>query len=162
MTVPDRMAFARDLGAALAALEPAQRVNDLLRGVLTTEPVARESDEQRLVRSISERVDVASGDAARLLTLARNVQTLLDHASSNEAVELLLELITERERVAGIIRKYAQGTITRASFLSFVAEQRWPESVRRRVTALSPAEIASLATALEESDITELEASFVA
>ena len=160
--VPDRKAFARGLGAALAAPEPAQRVNDLLRDVLTTEPVTWESDEQRLIRSISERVDVASGDAARLLTLARNVQTLLDEASSNDAVELLLELIAERERVLGIIRKHVQGTINRTAFLSFVAEQHWPESVRRRVAALSPADIASLATALDEGDITLLEVSLVA
>lgn len=160
--VPDRMTFARGLGAALTAPEPAQRVNDLLRGVLTTEPLAWESEDQRLVRGISERVDVASGDATRLLTLARNVQSLLDDASSNEAVELLLELIAERERVLRILRKYAEGTLTRTSLLAFVAEQRWPESVRRRVTALSSADIVRLATALEEGDITQLEASLVA
>lgn len=162
MIVPDRVSFARGLGAALAAPDPAQGVNDLLRDVLTTEPVGWESDEQRLVRGISERVDVASGDADRLLPLARNVQALLDDASSNDAVELLLELIAERERVLGILRKYAQGTITQTGFLSFVAEQRWPESVRRRVAALSPADISSLVKALEESDIPQLEAFLIA
>lgn len=160
--VPDRMAFARGLGAALSAPKPAQRVKDLLRGVLTTEPVAWESEDQRLVRGISERMDVASGDAIRLVTLARSVQSLLDNASSNEAVELLLELIAERERVLRILRKYAEGTITRTGFLSFVAEQRWPASVRRCVTALSSADIASLATALQAGDIPQLEASLVA
>jgi len=162
VTVPDRTAFARGLGAALAAPEAAQHVNDLLRGVLTTEPAAWESEEQRLVRSISERVDVASGDVTRLLRLARNIHTLVEDASSNRTVELLLELIAERERVLGIIRKHAQGTITRTGFLSFVAEQRWPESVRRRVAALSQADIASLATALEDGDITKLETSLIA
>ncbi|MCC6930037.1 MAG: hypothetical protein IT359_13725 [Gemmatimonadaceae bacterium] len=136
-------------------------MNDLLRGVLTIDPGVWESDDQRLVRSISERVDVASGDDTRLLTLARDVRSLLDEASSNEAVELLLELIAERERVLGIIRKYAQGEITRTSFLSFVAEQRWPESVRHRMSALSAAGVMSLATALEAGDITQIEASLI-
>lgn len=160
--VPDRMSLARELGAALAAPKPARLVNDLLRGVLTIEPVAWESDEQRLIRSISERVNAAGGDGTRLLMLARDVHSLLEGASSNEAVELLLELIAERERVLGVIRKHVQGTITRTAFLSFVAEQPWPERVRRRMAALSPADIARLATALEEGDVARLEASLVA
>ena len=162
MTVPDRAALARGLGAALAAPEPAQRVNDVLRAVLATEPVASEAAEQRLMRSISERIDVASGDASRLLLLARNIHTLLDAASSNEVVELLLELVAERERVRGILSKYAAGTITRTGFLSFIAEQRWPESVRRRIAALSPGDIQGVVTALDEGDITRLETLIVA
>jgi len=160
--MPDRPTLARGLGAALAAPEPAQRVNDFLRAVLTTEPVAWESDEQRLMRHISERVDVASGDAGRLVSLAQNVQGLLNAASSNEAVELLLELVVERERVLGILRKYAQGTISRTGFLSFVTEQRWPEPVRHRVAALSPADVEGVVTALEQSDIARLESLLVA
>ena len=161
MRVPDRAAFAHGLGAALAAPEPAQRVHDLLYSVLTAEPAAWESDEQRLVRTISERVDVANGDTTRLLALARNVQVLLDNASSLETVALLLEFIAERERLVGILRKYVQGMISRAGFLSFVTEQRWPESVRHRVTALSAADIVDLTTALEQSDIAQLETALV-
>ncbi len=162
MTVPDRVGLARGLGAALAAPEPAQRVNDVLRAVLTTEPVASESDEQRLMRSVSERIDVASGDASRLVLLARNVHALLDAASSNDVVEVLLELVAERERVLGILRKYAAGTITRTGFLSFIAEQRWPESVRRCIAALSPGDIEGVVNALDEGDITRLETLIVA
>jgi hypothetical protein len=145
------------LGAALAAPEPAERVNDFLRAVLRTEPVALESTEQRLMRRISERIDVASGDASRLVLLARNVQALLDAASSNDVVELLLELVAERERVLGILRKYAAGLITRTGFLSFIADQRWPESVRRRIATLSLDDIDAVMNALDECDITRLE-----
>ncbi|MFN2637434.1 MAG: hypothetical protein ABR585_10440 [Gemmatimonadaceae bacterium] len=155
--MPHRSTFARGLGAALAAPEPAHRVKDLLRAVLTTEPVAWESDEQRLMHHVSERVDVASGDPGRLVSLAQNVQGLLKTASSNDSVELLLELVAERERVLGILRKYAQGTISRTAFLSFLAEQHWPELVRHRVAALSPADIEGLMTALEQSNIARLE-----
>jgi hypothetical protein len=162
VTVPDRVALARGLGAALAAPEPAQRVNDVLRAVLTTEPVSLESDEQRLMRSISERIDVASGDASRLVLLARNVHALLDAASSNDVVELLFELVAERERVLGVLRKYAAAAITRTGFLSFIAEQRWPESVRRRIAALSPSDIEGVVNALQEGDITRLETLIVA
>jgi hypothetical protein len=156
------MTFAHGLGAALAAPEPTQQVNDFLRRVLMTEAPAWESDEQRLVRGVSERVDAVSGDASRLLDLARDVHHLLEDASSNEGIRLLLELIAERERVLGVLRKYVQGTITRTGFLSFVAEQHWPEIVRRRVAALSAADVASLVRALEEADIAQLEALLVA
>ena len=158
MTMPDRVTFARGLGAALAAPEPAQGVNDFLRAVLTTEPVVWESAEQRLMRSITERIDVASGDAARLVRLARNVQALLEAASSNEVVELLLELVAERERVHDIFRKYANGTITRTGFLSFIAEQRWPENLRRHIAALSAKDTEAVVHALDEGDIERLEA----
>lgn len=161
MTLPDRMSFARGLGAALAASEPVQRVNDLLRRVLTTEPGAWESNEQRLVRGVSERVDAVSGDADRLLVLARDVRHLLEDASSDDAVEFLLELTAERERVVGVIRKYAEGTISRSGFLSFVGEQRWPEVIRRRVAVLTAADLTDLMTALEEADVAQLEALLV-
>ncbi len=158
MMTPDRATLARDLGMALATPKPAERINALLRAVLTAEPVASEPKEQRLMRSISERLDVASGEANRLLPLAQNVQALLDAACSNEAVELLVELIAERERVLDVLRKYAQGMITRTSFLSFIAEQRWPERVRQRIIMLSPTEIESMTKALEERNMMYLEA----
>ena len=157
MTLPDRMHFAQGLGAALAAPKPAQRVSDLLRRVLTTEPDTWESEEQRLVRATSERMDVASGDTERLLLLARGIRHLLSEASSNHAVELLLELTVERERVMGVICKHAEGTIGRTSFLSFIGEQRWPDLLRRRVAALTMAELADLRTALEEVNVAQLE-----
>lgn len=156
--MPNRAMFARGLGAALAAPKPAQSVNDFLRAVLTTEPVAWESDEQRLMRSISERIDVASGDPARLVPLSRNMLALLEVASSNEVVELLLELVAERERMHAIFGKYANGVITRTGFLSFIAEQRWPESLRRHIAALSSKDMESLVHALDEGDISRLEA----
>lgn len=157
MSVPDRKSFAGRLEAALLAPQPAQRVSSVIGEVLTEEPSVTESEDQRLVRRISERVDVASADSARLLRLARDVQDLLDGTSSAEAVERLLELVAERARVLEIARKHAQGAITRTSFLSFVAEQRWPESVRRRMAALSPADLASLVAALEGNEIARLE-----
>lgn len=157
MTPPDRMSFARGLGAALAAPEPVQRVNHLLRDVLTPEPAAWESDEQRLVRGIAERIDTASGDTKRLLVLARDVEHLLEEASSNHGVNLLLELIAERQRALTVMRKYAEGTISRTSFLSYIGEQRWPDSVRRRMAEVSAADLPNVISALEQSDIMQLE-----
>lgn len=162
MTLSDRTSFSHSLEAALAASEPVQRVNDLLRRVLALEPVPWESDEQRLVRGVAERIDTASGDANRLVVLARDVEHLLDQASSNDSVEILLELIAERQRVMIVMRKYAEGTISRTSLLSFVGEQRWPDSVRRRVAELSADDLANVMKALEESDIVQLEKILIA
>jgi hypothetical protein len=159
--LPDRVTLAHNLGAALAAPESAQRVNDL-RAVLTTEAVALESDEQRLMRNVSERVDIASGTASRLVPLARSVHALLDAASSNDMVRLLLELVAERERLVGILLTHVKGTTTQTSFQSFVAEQRWPESVRRRIASLSLRDIEDLMNALNEGDIARLEGLIVA
>jgi len=150
------------LEAALAASEPVQQVSELLLRVLTLERIAWESDEQRLLRGIAERIDTASGDARRLIVLARDVEHLLDQASSNDDVELLLELIAERQRVLIVMRKYTEGTISRTSFLSFAGEQRWPESVRRRVIELSEADLPNVMKALEKSDIKELKKIFTA
>ena len=103
--LPDRRTFAQSVGAALDAPEAVRRVNDVLRAVLTTEPIALESDEQRLVRRISERMDGTSGDATRLIELARNIHALVVDASSLDTIELLLEFIADRERVLDVLRK---------------------------------------------------------
>jgi hypothetical protein len=157
VTLPDWKAFAHDLGAALAAPEPEQRLNDLLFRVLATEPSGWESDEQRLVRVIAGRVDAADAGSMRRLALARNVQALLDNASSIDAVVLLLELVAERERVLGVLHKHLHGTVSRTGLLSFIAEQRWPESVRQRVAALTESDIAGLLSSLEMNNIGQLE-----
>ena len=81
---------------------------------------------------------------------------------SNEVVRILLELVAERERLLGILRTYAKGTITQTGFLSFVAEQRWPDRVRRRIASLSPSDIEDLVNALDEGDIARLEGLIVA
>lgn len=162
MRIPGRAELASDLRAALSSPEPAKRVTALLRQLLATEPSMSHSEEQQLVRRIGERVDVAAGDDARLLAVARDVQTLLEGASSPEAVELLLELMAERERVSAVLRKYARGTISRTSFLSYLGEQRWPERIRRRVAVLSPNDVAELVRALEVGSSAQLEELLIA
>lgn len=157
MMLPDRISFSQELGAALVAPKPVQRVNELLRCFLTTAPAPWESDDQRLLRTIVERLDTASGDPGRLLILAQDVKQLLDRASSSDQVELLLELFAERQRVLGVMRKHATGAITRAGFLSFIGEQRWSDVVRRRMAALSSVEFANVMDALEGSDVMRLE-----
>ncbi len=157
MTLPDPMFFSHGLGAALATPEPAQRVNELVRRVLTTEPAAWESDGHRLLRVIAERLDTVSEDPRRLLVLAQDVKHLIDHASSNDQIELLLELLAERERVLGVMRKYTEGVISRTGFLSFIREQRWPDVIRGRMAALSEIEFASVMKSLEQCDVIQLE-----
>jgi hypothetical protein len=124
---------------------------------LTIDPSPWEANEQRLVRAIAERVDTTSGDAERLIGLAGDVAQLLDEASSNEEVERLLELVAERQRALTVVRKYIEGMISRTSFLSFVTEQRWSDPIRRRVAALSEADLRSLVSALEHVDVPRIE-----
>lgn len=162
MTIPGRAELASDLRAALCSAEPAKRVTALLRQLLATEPSMWQSEEQQLVRRIGERVDVVAGDEARLLALAHDVQALLEGASSSEAVELLLELTAERERVSSVLRKYARGTISRTRFLSYLGEQRWPDRIRRRVAALSPNDVAELVRTLEVGSSAQLEELLIA
>lgn len=61
-----------------------------------------------------------------------------------------------------VMRKYAEGSISRTGFLSFVGEQRWPDAVRRRVAELSAEDVANVMKALEESDIRQLEKILIA
>jgi hypothetical protein len=156
--MPDRTSFADSLALALAAAKPAQEVNELLRRVLMSEPSDWQSDEQHLVRRISERIDAVAGHEERVLVLARDVQRLLEGASSTHAVTLLLDLIVDRERSLAVLQKYDQDTISRTSLLSFVAEQHWPDAVRHRIIALTPPEFRILIAALAETDIEQLEA----
>ncbi len=156
MNVSDLFSFADDLGAALAAPQPAQRVNELIRGVLIDDS-EWESDEQRLIHSISERLDMVSSDSRKLLILASDVLALIGEASSSERIEMLLELIADRQRSAEVMRKYAQGIISRTGYLAFLSEQRWPEAVRVRMTALSESDLIRLTHALERLEVGQLE-----
>lgn len=114
-----------------------------------------------MLRAVSERIDTACGESSELLPLAQNMQLLLEAASSNEVVELLSEMVAERKRVVAVLSKHLQGTIARVAFLSFVAEQRWPQFVRRRVAELSSLEVAELTSALDRGDVARLESLFV-
>lgn len=157
MTLPDRLAFVQQLGAALAAPQPASATRELLHRILTADLASWDADEQQFVRRITERLDATNGDSDRLVVFASDVQRLLSEASSNEIITLLIEVVAERRRALSIIRKLLNGTISRTSFLSFVSEQRWPDAVRRRIAALSPTDLAKLAIALDRADVSELE-----
>lgn len=156
MTV-SRMEFAQSLKVALRAAEPEQEVRQLLRSVLVTEPAPWHSDEEFLVRHIAERLDAASSFGDQFLAISRDVLDLLETASSPASVESLLGVFAERDRFLGILGKHADGTISRTSFSSYVAEQSWPRELRHRITALSDDGLASLRSALESKDVRRLE-----
>jgi hypothetical protein len=159
------MTLARALGAALTAPAPAHEVTALLRGILTSEPTAWESDEQSLVRRVAGRLDTISDDKDRLLALARDLLHLLEDASSSDGVEALLEVFAERERFLSLMKKHADGIVSRTSLLSYVAEQRWPHQVRQRIAALAaadPSNLMNLMDALQTGDISWLEETLVA
>ncbi len=161
MTASDRRSFARSLGEGLSSPEPVRRVNELLRNAMVSDSTEWEVDDQRLVRAVAQRLDAVNGDTERFVGFARDIELLLDRASSNDSVELLLELMAERQRLAEIVRKYAAGHLSRTSFMSFVTEQRWPGQLRQRVGALSPDDLTKLVDALEQSDIARLEAALI-
>jgi hypothetical protein len=114
-------------------------------------------DEQEQVRRIAERVDASSESDERLRDLAQDISVLLESASSLESIDKLLELIADRRRAAAVLHKFEKDKISRTGLLSFISEQRWPESVRRRVSAMTPRELAALAAALETADVSVLE-----
>lgn len=157
MTVPERLAFARQLESALAAREPAREVAELLRSVFVTEWPPDDRSDQWLVRKVAERIDAHTATGGGIIGLATDVQKLLSQASSDETVELLVDLVIERERFASVARKYLTRTISRTSFLSFVAEQSWPAVVRRRVSTLPDAELGELTNGLERQDFVLVE-----
>ncbi|MEP6763889.1 MAG: hypothetical protein ABJB66_06240 [Gemmatimonadaceae bacterium] len=102
---------------------------------------------------IAERLDTMSGESRALLLFTQDVKQLIDETSSGEQIELLLELIAERERVLGVLHKYLDAAITRGAFLSFVSAQRWPIVVRDLVTTLSSSELTRMAAALDQCDV---------
>lgn len=157
MTLPDKLAFVDQLGAALAAPRPAVAIRKLLRRILTEGVPSWDKGEQQFVRGLSERLDTVNSDEDRFVALARDIYRLLSKASSNEIVIFLLEVVAERRRALSVIRKFAHGYVSRTSFLSFVSEQKWPDFVRRRIVSLSPADLQSLAVALDTIDVPELE-----
>jgi hypothetical protein len=92
-----------------------------------------------------------------VVDVATDMQKLLAHATSDETVELLAELMIGRERMLATARQYFAGTLRRTSFLSFVAEQPWPDVVRQRVSTMPDAELRVLTVALERHDVPTLE-----
>lgn len=159
MTASNRQLFAKSLEEALASSSPVQRLTELLHCVLVSDPGPWESDDQQTIRGISERLDVESENGVRLI-LAGDMQLLLANGSSNSSINDLSELIADRLRVIAVGRKYLNGDLTRTSFLSYVAEQRWPDRLRQRVAGLAPDEISTFVDALKQVDITQLEAIF--
>lgn len=150
--------FSKDFGAALAAPTPVLSINALLHRLLTTEWPARDSAvEQQLLRTVVERLDAARDDTHRLLDLTVDVKHLIDHASSATSIELLLEIVVERERVLHVLRKHLAGTISRTGFLAFVSEQRWPTLLKHRTVEFSHADLEAIMNALERRDIRRLE-----
>jgi len=157
MTIPNRSVFAADLGEALGSADPQKAVRALLDDVLIAGPISREI-EQDLVCEVAQRIDAADDGSERLVNLARDLRKLLQDGSSRERIQLLLEVVAERERVSSIVGKYLEGTISRTGFLSFVAEQRWPNEIREKVADLETPDLLTLLTALGEADMARLEA----
>lgn len=144
--------FAGDLRSSLNADDPGSEITHLVRQIIASDPQIVESEEQAIVRSAAERLDV-SADGARLTRFATDVATLIEQSLSPNEVDLLLELIAERSRAVDIVRKYMDGRLTRTSYLSFLSSQRWPQTVKLRLQALNDEETVRLATALEDLDV---------
>jgi hypothetical protein len=92
-----------------------------------------------------------------MVALAAAIERLLSQVTSDESVELLLDLVVHRKRFLAVARKYLEGTISRTNFLSFVAEQRWPDAIQRRVSTMPDPELTRLASTLEERDFALVE-----
>lgn len=160
----DRVELSRGLRAALAASDPLSHLSTLLRQVLTSASVAWDSEDQRVIRLIVERLDAinsTSGSTSdRLVTVAGDWCSLLDLASSNDQVELLMELLADRHRASDMIRKLLTGIIPQGAFLSFVSSQRWPRTIRQTTSALTSTQLERLARALEQNDVIDLQSIF--
>jgi hypothetical protein len=160
--VADRSSLVQALESALTAADPAREMAALLRAVLVSEPRSWEVFERDLVRRVVERLDTVKDDEDRLVNLAKDVKELLERASSMASVDDLLEVVAERHRFQSLIEKYIEGTVSRTAFLAYVAEQRWPREVRRRVEALPDDALPRLLSALQDPDVPWLEQNLVA
>lgn len=149
--------FARRLADSLSQKEPASHLQQLLRETLVPNVTSPVDPDDTLTRIVAERIDVTAGNTRRMLALANDVERLLTYASSDAAVELLLELIAERRRTATVIRRHLEGLVSRTAFLSFVSEQRWPATLKRSVEVLATNHLASLCTALDALDVQGIE-----
>lgn len=153
MTSYERKRLQEDLGAALAAPNPASQVTEVIRQALVRDDDEWPVGEGQLEKRLVERLDAVVDDPERLLQLTSDLQQLLGDSSSDEEVELLLELVAERARAAAILKKYTAGIISRTSLLSYIAEQRWPDAIRHRIPMLSTEGLTQLTSALEDRDI---------
>lgn len=149
---PNRTEIAQRMRDALASSDAPAALKELLRSMIVAHDIQSESENIRILSYLVQRLDTMQGDAARLVALATDFEVLLRHASSVEEVESLLELVAERERFSDIVRKYLAGVLSRSSFLSFITEQRWPASTRRRLSELSEQELVRLMRALSIRD----------
>jgi hypothetical protein len=123
-----------------------------MRRILVAESMTPETSEQVSVRWLVERLDAWTTVSGNISAVVNDIMPLLERASSSE-VELLLEMMLDRKRVAKVFDKYIQGTISRTGYLSFVAEQRWPAHLRRRMRIMGIQAVSETRSALVKRDI---------
>ena len=95
---------------------------------------------------------MASANDGDLTEVARELHALLCDVQEDDLAKDLVPLARDRVNVTHVLRKVVDKHISRTGWLSYVAEQRWPASVKTGLAALDGSRLSQLLIALLNSD----------
>ena len=160
MTLADVVEQLRRFGAGSIGLEQLQAS---FMPLLAADPldVAQSDDgpwrtaahDTRLLWRIVYLFDQGRGtEEERDRVLARRIVTCLHSTHDSALTHELLPLITDQDRLAGIVYKHARGVISRTGFLSVLAESGYPPHVKLWLQHARPDALTALCALLHAGD----------
>lgn len=137
MTLKDLADLLRDYAASII---PLSTVHARLLPILIADPLDVSAsdparwdaapDEERLFWRLVYLLEVETDDDAALRGFAGRVVESLTRTRSAAATHELLPILEDQERFCAIVGKYRGRVISRTSFLSMVAESRYPSHMK--------------------------------
>jgi len=147
-----RAALEEQLAAVDADPSAAAALRAWVRDVVIGDDVEVESKVEPLILGALEKLDLASVNDGDLTEVARELHALLRDVQEDDLAKDLVPLARDRVQVTHVLRKVVDGHISRTGWLSYVAEQRWPASVKNGLTALDGSRLSQLLNALSHSN----------
>ena len=107
------------------------------------------ADDTRLFWRLVYIFDAGDEPEERDRALARRVVACLESTRDSALTHELLPLVADQERFCAIVRKHAQGIISRTGFLNVVAESGYPSHAKLWLEHAGVGALARLVTDLE-------------
>ena len=117
--------------------------------------------DQAVATKAAFRIDAVDSSSARFVDLAKDFGVLLSSCSAADVL-LLADVVAESGRLLQVLDKYFEGTLTRTSFLSYVADQQFESMVKARLGILDDLGLRELRLALSGADPRKLRAILLA
>jgi hypothetical protein len=148
----NRSTLESTLRELLGGTRPEAEFRGWLEMAVVGDSVDMPAEDEVLVSAIVDWLDSSRDTSQDLHAAAESAARLLQSGLTNDEVCQILDVVRNRSRLLEVLTKLAAQQLTRTAFLSFVAEQRWPPVVKKRLAGLSTAKLPTLAETLRRKD----------